>query len=198
MDVINNFFPQEGRSTSASRHALVWPRLRGRIRWWCAEDNTGRRTVWRGIARPSSFPTDTESTTSSSCSTTCIRSCSGSSSNMAFTSSTRFLLFLFYTKIQKAVGNKFYCLCVNVLIYNIWSIEGFYCLRWCTSWCLIKSALWCVVTGCACWMIRNLIRNLKQLRGLICLELTDVSLSALYRLRLLSWIVPSHSVMIFN
>lgn len=33
-----------------------------------------------------------------------------------------------------------------------------------------------------------------MLRGLICLELTDVSPSALYLLRLLSWIVPSHSV----
>lgn len=32
-----------------------------------------------------------------------------------------------------------------------------------------------------------------MLRGLICLELTDVSPSALYLLRLLSWIVPSHS-----
>lgn len=101
----NNFFPQEGRSTSASRHASVWLRLRGRIRWWSAADDTGRRTVWRGIARPSSFPTDTESTTLSSCSTTCIPSCSGSSSHMAFTSSTRFLSFLLYTQIQEVVRN---------------------------------------------------------------------------------------------
>lgn len=63
-------------------------------------------------------------------------------------------------------------------------------LKWYTTWCLMKSALWCVVTGCACWMIRNL----KQLRRLICLKLTDVSPSALYLLHLLSWIVPSHSV----